>query len=419
MRKHTRWTVSIALLLLVSLLAVPGLAAQGRQPETTLGTLAPTTPGPLSPNRPLLDGGLLYKTSLDIGDLGFAVYDPGTDTWGDLTPFDTGCQMAVSATGQLWAYDHNGWISVYDPSTDTWGYIVDAPPGATGSYCNLEMTNDGQLLYTEAWGTTLWHYTAGVWVSIALPFATDAMGDYDPTTDQYVIGEAWTTNAHWIDTDTWTMTDYYSPVGNGEYSRFSVVMGNRYYFEAGGSSIHYFDLGNPSAPPVDTGVVAGWYTGAAGDRADGLIYISSLDGTQLWAYDTVTNGLTPLTGGGYGYHSSLAFTGTGGPPPNSMHIGNIWGGLSWDPYGRTMLRMNVLAHDQNDAGLGPVEVYASISSPCGGPFARTRLTKSVSGVARFHWGCKSAGDWQFCVDNLSKAGYTYNPADNEVPICYW
>ena len=54
--------------------------------------------------------------------------------------------------------------------------------------------------------------------------------------------------------------------------------------------------------------------------------------------------------------------------------------------------------------------------PAGGSFARTRMTRP-SGWATFPWGSALPGHWQLCVDNLTKPGYTYDPAFNDVPEC--
>jgi hypothetical protein len=44
------------------------------------------------------------------------------------------------------------------------------------------------------------------------------------------------------------------------------------------------------------------------------------------------------------------------------------------------------------------------------------MTK-LTGEAHFHWGSAVPGAWQLCVDNLTKDGYVYAPADNDVPAC--
>jgi hypothetical protein len=284
--------------------------APSRTPETVGGVLPPPQTLPAGSPQTLNDGGLLYLTSLDIGDATFAVYNPAADAWTTMTSYETGCQMAVSSgLGELYAYGYNtGTIDLYDPPTDSWMPVMAAPPGASGNMCNLEITNAGEFLYTQWLTTTLWYTAGGVWNMLTLPFTANAMGDYDPTADQYVIGEAWTTNAHWIDVHTWAITDFSSPLANGENARASVVLNNRYYFEAAGSNWHSFDLSNPALPPLDHWVSPGWYSSAAGDRPNAVIYGASLDSMQLNRFDPATNSLTPLTGYGISaWHSSLAF----------------------------------------------------------------------------------------------------------------
>ncbi len=259
--------------------------------------------------------GLLYLTSLDTWDATFAVYNPVTDVWTTLAAYNTGCQMATNNAGRLYAHNYNAdTIDRYNPASDTWTPVSPGPPGATGEYCNLEITNAGEFLYTEWQTTTLWYTENGSWYTQTLPFVGNAMGDYDPTTDQYVVGEAFTTNAHMIDVNDWTITDFGSALPNGEWARSGVVLGNRYYFEADGNNMHSFDLGSPADPPFDHGVSPGWYTSAAADRFYALIYNASLDGTQLNLFDPATNSISPLTGysAGLSSHSSLAFV--PGPP---------------------------------------------------------------------------------------------------------
>ena len=101
----------------------------------------------------------------------------------------------------------------------------------------------------------------------------------------------------------------------------------------------------------------------------------------------------------------------------SMHLADIVGFFTMDPYGRYVLRAKVGVHDADHNPLGYVAVDASIWSPGGGPFVRTRMTKPVNGYASFPWGSAMPGLWELCVDNLTKAGYTYVPGDNDVPEC--
>jgi hypothetical protein len=287
-------------------------------PETLGGWQPPLRALPAVPRAPASPGGLLYLTSLDVPETTFAVYDPVADSWTTLNPYETGCQMAVSRLNQLYAYGNStSTIDRYDPATDTWTPVFPAPPGSTGAYCNLEITHAGEFLYTEYGSATLW-YTAGlIWNTLPLPFLANAMGDYDPVSDQYVIGQRMSANAHAIDVHTWAITDYSSPLDNYEYARFGVVMANRYYVEAGGSNLHSFDLGSPALPPLDHGVSPGWYTSAAADRVHRVIYSATLNSMALNLFDPRTDSLTPLTGYSTStWHSSLAFV----PPPWSIYL---------------------------------------------------------------------------------------------------
>jgi len=137
------------------------------------------------------------------------------------------------------------------------------------------------------------------------------MGDYDPTTGQYVIGQIWTTNAHLINLETWGITDFTSSIGNGEYARVSSILDGKYYFEANGSNVHYFDLSNPSAPPVDTGINGPFYGSSAADRDNQVIYFASLPADPFWVYNPAANTLTtlpPYPNSANMWHSSIAYT---------------------------------------------------------------------------------------------------------------
>jgi hypothetical protein len=405
--------LSIALLLLAAPLSAGAQAP--RVPDTVGATPPILAPAATAGPHPEATG-RLYKTSLDVPDSLFEVYDPATDAWTALTPYETGAQMAVSGSRQLYAYGINTQtIDVYDPATDTWSPVIPAPPGATGYYGNLEITANEEFLYTEPWGYTLWYTVGGVWNTMTLPFACNVMGDYEPATNQYVIGEAWTTNAHLIDLNTWAITDYTSPVGNGEYARFGVVMDNLYVFEAGGSPIHYFDLGNPAAPPVDTGNVLGFYSSASADRANHTIYVASLDGTQLWVYDLPTHTYIPLTGGSYGWHSSLAFVDTGQPPANYAHLWKTkmqWAQIMEPYYFKVVVRGFV--HDQFHAAAAGVTLSGFWTYPDGSTHEAMAVT---DGLGRWKVPLRltptPCGLFQFEVTDLAGPGYTYDPGANE------
>jgi hypothetical protein len=298
--------MSLALTLLMPLGWARGLPAT--EMDRASGAIGPVAAGgPVDTPPQRSDGGLLYLTSLVTPNSTFVVYDPATNSWTTLNGYETGCQMAVGIGGELYAYLYSPpQIEVYDPGSDTWSYVMAAPPGTTGMYCNLEVTRDGEFLYTESFGTAV-HYTqGGTWHTFSVPFTTNVMGDYDPAAHQYVIGELYTLNAHLIDLTTWTITDFVGALSNGEYARFSSVMDGRYYCQADGS-IYSYNLSTPSEPPQDHGY-PGYYPSSAADRASHVIYVASLDGSQLQLFDPAAGTMTSLAPSGIFINiSSLAF----------------------------------------------------------------------------------------------------------------
>ena len=297
------------LLLLVSSLLAPAGWAQGLTATETerglVGSGVNPAPGDDSPRA---NGGLLYLVSLEPGYDTFMVYDPVTSAWTPLNGYETGCQMAVSIAGNLYARRRDpDQIEVYDPNTDSWSYVMESPPGTTGTYCNLEITRNGQFLFTDG-ATTAVHYTAGgTWHSFDLPFTVNLLGDYDPDTQQYVIGEEYTLYAHMIDLTSWTITDFLlGPASTGEASRFGSLMGGRFYCQAN-TPIYSYDLADPAEPPQDHGYQQ-YYPSSAADRAAQVIYVASLDGTQLWRFNPADGTMIPLTPQGtWLAHSSIAF----------------------------------------------------------------------------------------------------------------
>lgn len=264
------------------------------------------------PVRPLaVTGGKLYLTSLDIGGIGddyFAVYDPATNAWTTLTPYETGCSMAVDIAGNLYAYGHDtDTIDRYHPGTDTWSAVMAAPPGTNGAYCNLEITNQGQFIYTQAQNSTLWYTSGGAWNSLAMGFTGNIMGDYDPTTDQYIVGEFSTVNAHLFDVHDWSVTHFTAGPGtNGEYARFASILDGHYYYQTS-ANIYSYDLSSPATPGTDHGFPA-YYPSSAVDRVNQVIYVAGLYLDTLSLFDPAAGTLTPLAAPtGSGAHSSLAY----------------------------------------------------------------------------------------------------------------
>ncbi len=180
---------------------------------------------------------------------------------------------------------------------------------------------------------------------------------------------------------------------------------------------------------IDTGTGIATYIGSTGASAN---YAQGMDfdlttGTLYWAAYTSAGELrtldldtgmstliSPFPGGSQ--VDGLSIAGSG--PEMTMHVGGIDGFFSLDLMGRPILRMFVLAEDENAMPLGDVRVDASIWVPKAGPIERSRFTKP-SGWARFHWGSTASGTWTICVENLVLPGYLYNAADNATTCQEW
>ncbi len=78
-----------------------------------------------------------------------------------------------------------------------------------------------------------------------------------------------------------------------------------------------------------------------------------------------------------------------------------------DPYGRLLIKWQVLAVDQDGAFQGGVDVTADLTWPLGGPISRTRVTKFANGYVAFPWGSPVGGLWTIDVTNMVLAGYTF------------
>ena len=74
------------------------------------------------------------------------------------------------------------------------------------------------------------------------------------------------------------------------------------------------------------------------------------------------------------------------------------------------------AHDQSHAPTSGVTVSGQWTKPDGSTVNQQAVTDAL-GRAKFPQRFYVAGTYQFCVTNMTKAGYTYNPAANEQPAC--
>jgi uncharacterized repeat protein (TIGR01451 family) len=256
--------------------------------------------------------GVLYRTSLDIGSSDFSVYDIASDTWTTLTPFDSSSQMATSTDSRLFGWNTTaGEIQEYDPGTDTWSLVQAAPP-VSGINGNLEYRANGEWVYTQYNGATMYYTVAGVWQTLSLPFTANSVGDYDPATDTLVVGQLNTSFFHAIDMGTLAITPFTSDVaGNGERGRCGQIRNGRFYYQTHSNPLSYLDLSNNVAAPVDVGVATPSYASCAVSEVDGDLYIGPLNGTTLGRLSLLDSSLTPLTGHtNLGNHSSLTWVGS-------------------------------------------------------------------------------------------------------------
>jgi hypothetical protein len=170
-------------------------------------------------------------------------------------------------------------------------------------------------LYTENQGSVI-HYTdaSNVWQTANVGLTHNAMGDYDPTTNQYVIGERRGEAAHMIDVNSFAKTSYTNSVSdNGEIARFSSIVNGKYYFQYADIPVHYFTLSNNLLPAQSTGVTLpdSFYNSSAADRANNRLFVGSLNGFEFDAMNLATNTIVPLANYTFiGNHSSLAYVPT-------------------------------------------------------------------------------------------------------------
>jgi hypothetical protein len=274
---------------------------------------------------------VVYLTSLDLGNGHFARYNVATDTWTRLNDYDTNAQMAVSTSGVLYARNAlTGFIQRYHPGSDTWSNVMPGPVVIGSEPGNLEITTTGRFLYTQVDNNVIYYAdTGGGWNTASIGINHNAMGDYDPTSNQYVLGEYGGESAYLVDVSTFASTAFNNSVdNNGEYARFSSVANNRYYFQYGSIPVHYFDLSNNLAAAQSTGVTLpdSFYNASAADRANNRLFVGSLDGFEFDAMDLASNTLVPLANYiDIGNHSSLAFV-PAIPEPAAMILATI--GLS-------------------------------------------------------------------------------------------
>jgi hypothetical protein len=97
---------------------------------------------------------------------------------------------------------------------------------------------------------------------------------------------------------------------------------------------------------------------------------------------------------------------------NTIHVENIFGLWSGP-----ILVMRVLVADQDGVPMGGVLVDTAVTTPSL-EWARWRYTRP-GGWARFWAPLSVPGVYGLCVEDLTLAGYAYNPDDNVWPCRWW
>jgi hypothetical protein len=254
--------------------------------------------------------GTIYYTSLNATDSTFAKYDTVTNSWTTLNSHFTSTQMAVSSSGELYSYNHQtNRIELYNPDTDSWSDVM-AGPGIAPSFGNLEIDNAGRFLLTALGNANLYYSDGGgAWNAQALGFAPNAMGDYDPTTGQYVVGVNGMKDIVLIDTATFAQTHYIDAGPAGEHRRSGAILDNRVYEQNSNQPFTVWDLTAPGAAPTTMAAPGGiFWAGMAADRDNSILYMTDLYRGYLWKLED--GAYTQLaTGPGIQNHSSIAYVG--------------------------------------------------------------------------------------------------------------
>lgn len=114
---------------------------------------------------------------------------------------------------------------------------------------------------------------------------------------------------------------------------------------------------------------------------------------------------------GYGYLDVLTAGATTCGSVDSMHVKSIKLSYSVDPYGRYRIVSQLQIRDQNNVNVADATVAGEFTLPNGRTFDRTSTT-NIKGVAKFNWVSQQTGIYEFCVTDVVKSGFVYDPAQN-------
>ncbi len=225
----------------------------------------------------------------------------------------------------------------------------------------------------------------------------------------------------------------YALEGDGDGSRFWVVSGRLYENEAWSYGLlNTESLACPACVPV-SGAGFTW-TPIGPFVGQPVTFTGTADGSPpiayAWAWGDGTTGSGNLAVHTYAAPGSytVTMTATNCGQQVVQHTISVVAGdtlhlnynkLSWrlgSVPGTYILLGSVRVHNQNHSGVQGVTVSATWTRPDGSQLNRTTLTDS-RGQGRFQLNSKQVGTYQFCVTDMSKAGYVYDPNANEVPAC--
>ena len=251
--------------------------------------------------RPLpIQGATLYATSTDDSTV-FLAYHPSTDSWSQRASINTYSQLAVDNKGNVHAYDRgSNQIRRYDPLTNVWKAVAKGP-GLHQEKANLEILNDGRMILTHNGGRVAYVYENREWTSRQLGFVTNQIGDYDPTTGQFVLGEQYRQNVYLINTGDFSKTlyDLGTAASVGERRRGGSILNNVFYqMSDSDRTLLGFALVLPPGPIQTFGLGQSLgFAATAVNRHSGLLYILDLGGNRrsLDVYDPATNTFRALS----------------------------------------------------------------------------------------------------------------------------
>lgn len=244
-----------------------------------------------------VQAGVLYATSTDSSSRFFA-YDSVTNSWSEKASIYTRSQLAVDKFGVVHAYDQQfNRIKAYDAINDSWNTIASGP--GLGGNGNLEILNDGRMLYTQFGSSGYRVYQNNSWLGGGLGFQASQQGDYDPFSDTLVIGEYRSERTRVLDTSTLAVETLFSNGAQGtlERRRAGSILDGDYYQQWGSGPLRSFDLTNSAEPIQNVGSFPQqYYNATAADREENLLYVVGF-GTfrgSLSVYDPTTQVFTTL-----------------------------------------------------------------------------------------------------------------------------